>query len=851
MGIPGFYKQWLLTNTHNVIESRTPKFVSSLSFDLNAVFHDAFNKIFNIENPTFQSISKLSLEQLEIEFFEQVRNIILNVVKLVNPEYCLILAVDGVVPVAKLQQQKRRRERSAKERSITNPFDRNNITPGTNFMIRLDNYISKFIVSNRNLLPPKVIYSSHLVPNEGEQKIMEYFRRGDIIDENNPRGDHVIYGLDADLIMLSLLSPIDNIYLLRESTNEIININNFRKYLKQRLRSDSAVNDFVVMMFLIGNDFLPNIPSLTRISESINVLLDVYSSGKYKLTNKDEINWEGMKEFITEVQKLEVERLKTLASQNLKGYLSTILHKSFKEQEFNFNIFRTLWYQNELNPKGSKEIINAVSEIINQDKEPKIQNLYEVNQDKIYDMVISYIQMISWTYLYYYKGTDFINYELFYHYYHAPTLLDLKYVIDNIQTSQIVGYKTFRREFNVLHQLVSVMPVKSKNLIPLELQTLFNYDSPIRDMFPNNFIIEQGERDYEGLPIIPFIDIDRVIDAVASVSIDEERAKIWSSTDHKIFIDNSRIKPFRMSRARPEYKQIEIPSRSRTFQYQPKMIPSRESTYKTTQRFKQPYRLERAPSRTFREQERFYRVKPVHYEVVKPKISIRPKGVPVKPQSVSQTSGKQISELKGTTKESEQLYRFKPKHEIVKPKISGVPKFSIPVRSERDVSQISGEQISEAPELKDIKESEQTKIKEQTEKSYRPKPIHEIAKLTEPEKVPEFIFSIPPFDTPIILGPGGVMISKPQSGDISQTSGEQQIPEASKLKDIKESEQPKLGFEFKPPEIEKSQPTESTQKLFTFGLKTSDVTASPKSSRRRRIQTAKTRSSLEEKLESL
>ena len=59
----------------------------------------------------------------------------------------------------------------------------------------------------------EVVFSSHSVPGEGEHKILSYIKKNcnDTNDTNI-----VVYGLDADLIMLSLVSNINNVYLMRE-----------------------------------------------------------------------------------------------------------------------------------------------------------------------------------------------------------------------------------------------------------------------------------------------------------------------------------------------------------------------------------------------------------------------------------------------------------------------------------------------------------------------------------------------------------------------------------------------------------------------------------------------------------
>lgn len=568
MGIPRLYRDWFKKKASSAIISAVPQFVSSLSFDLNGVIHEARKEIFG-EDITDQRLrdAMLAKDELElaIEFEKKVGEIILRLVEALSPQDCLILAVDGPAPAAKQQQQRGRRERAASSKAQTEIFDRNAITPGTEVMMRLDRALTIFIGKYRNRLPPKVIYSSHLVPGEGEHKIMDYYRRGEATDGLAAKegGVHVLYGLDADLIMLSLLAPIDNIILSRETIEEVIDIDQLKRYLKERMKTETAINDFVVMMFLMGNDFLPHAPSLERMSDSIETLIDTYAAGTYQLTVDNEINWTDMKLFLQQVAALEKDFLVNLASKETE-YPSRFLKAAMSGKTFNHDKFRAVWYQNALGPKGKPEFLAILKEIIDAE-------ISEVTPNRIEDMAIDYIRTMAWVYLYYIQGHDAINQEWAYLYYHAPMLADLSEVMNVVSDGSeegivIAGYEKFEGgiEFTALHQLVSVLPKNSIDLLPVELQPLFKDNSILRDYFPKNFI---NELDGKGIPkqmgvaitynrrggkrqgpkslfkpkppeptsIIPLIDRQRIIEAVASVSFSIERVSKWLPANEEIY----------------------------------------------------------------------------------------------------------------------------------------------------------------------------------------------------------------------------------------------------------------------------------------------------------------------------
>lgn len=166
---------------------------------------------------------------------EMIRKIFMYLDKLfhiVKPQKLVFMAIDGVAPRGKMNQQRARRFKTAKEAAsraaeavdegpqTQEPFDSNCITPGTPFMERLASHLKFFIRHKMSedtvWQKPRIVFSGHDVPGEGEHKIMEYLRWAQKSPDYEANTRHCLYGLDADLIMLALVTHEPHFCLLRE-----------------------------------------------------------------------------------------------------------------------------------------------------------------------------------------------------------------------------------------------------------------------------------------------------------------------------------------------------------------------------------------------------------------------------------------------------------------------------------------------------------------------------------------------------------------------------------------------------------------------------------------------------------
>ena len=181
-----------------------------------------------------------------------------------------------------------------------------------NLSHELDLFIRKQMSENKLWKDLRVIYSDHLAPGEGEHKIMHYIRNMKMQEDYNANTRHCLYGLDADLIILSLLSHEPHFALLREevifgleqqqrhirenrkilkrkTVFQLFHVSVLRKYLNLEFESlskqgilkfdydlEKIIDDFVFLCMFVGCDFLPHMPTIDIATGGMQTLFDCY-----------------------------------------------------------------------------------------------------------------------------------------------------------------------------------------------------------------------------------------------------------------------------------------------------------------------------------------------------------------------------------------------------------------------------------------------------------------------------------------------------------------------------------------------------------------------------------------------
>jgi 5'-3' exoribonuclease 1 len=374
-----------------------------------------------------------------------------NLFKYVKPQNKLVLAIDGVAPRAKRNQQRARRFRAATERdeqirafieaegripTAADAFDSSCITPGTAFMHRLSIAFRSWIEYKRKTdnfwrqSPATIVFSGADVPGEGEHKIMDLIR-SDRLASSDSKQDlvHCMYGQDADLIMLSLVTH-ERFLLLREkmvygkksknvsvadaptsskplrpgfraSGFEILDISSVRTMLESYFESvkgyfnvsepvmrkvrnkgskakdknapnsvffekvksayvhpgwlekvpaserggskvadivfdfERIVDDFILLSFLVGNDFIPSIPHFDIADGSMEMIMDTYHNLLPTLGG-----------YVTDKGSIHLNRLELIFAELARREPLYFQHRAIHEEipEFETETYKTYYY---------------------------------------------------------------------------------------------------------------------------------------------------------------------------------------------------------------------------------------------------------------------------------------------------------------------------------------------------------------------------------------------------------------------------------------------------------------------------------------------------------------------------
>lgn len=508
MGIPYYFYSLTQKYQNILVTSDTILKIDNelLCLDFNGIIHTVIQNL--IKDNIFD----------ETKYIHAIWEKVYTYVSLFKPQN-LLICIDGVAPLAKMSQQRKRRYLNIMKNKIDNHnsnWDTNAITTGTNFMNKLNTYIKTKVKYNTSDV--SIVFSGCDENGEGEHKIFSKLALYNIDNKNI-----LIHGLDADLIILSLMSHKHNIYLVRENMQgqyTYLNINELRSAIIKELvlvwnlnhaiyedlfseDSRNLIESYCVMCSILGNDFLPHLCTVNIKTDGIEKLLKSTKSSIINhgmLISEGLINHECLSNILIELAKSEDSDMHS----ECEKYIKKTIHS---QTEYPSDLYAV---------KHKDPLLHLIYNNPTKWRHEYYRSLFGTNITHC-SLVVSqacenYLKGIYWTYAYY-KKYD-IDHYWYYPYTFPPTIKDIaNYCIAN-KRPEILKVGDY---VSCYIQLLIVLPKTSKHLLNDRYKKYMddiNYG--LYHMYPDKYIIQTFLKTHlwECNPVLPTINIKYILNLV-------------------------------------------------------------------------------------------------------------------------------------------------------------------------------------------------------------------------------------------------------------------------------------------------------------------------------------------------
>jgi 5'-3' exoribonuclease 2 len=310
------------------------------------------------------------------------------------------------------------------------------------------------------------------------------------------------------------------------------------------LKGNNFVSDFIFSCFLLGNDFVPNIVSLSlrtqnnKIENGLDILFEKYGD-VFKVINeeKDEfiflvnndcsINYLFFNNFCKELALLERSFLK-----QINDYKRHFRQPPAEANDFEIAIYR----QENLMFKIDDPVMLGKDE---DDKKRYYKHYYnieieeETGKEFINKMVNDYIYGLFWISNYYMK--DCIDWTWCFPNHHGLFMSDLYESISKMKEEEfnklfVKGESNNYNKIKPFEQLMMVLPIQLAYLLPESLKNIMRTDDVIRKFGPKIFEQDMLYKTqlWQAIPMIDMIPLEHIQGLVAGVTLkveDEKRNK--------------------------------------------------------------------------------------------------------------------------------------------------------------------------------------------------------------------------------------------------------------------------------------------------------------------------------------
>jgi len=337
-----------------------------------------------------------------------------------------------------------------------------------------------------------------------------------------------------------------------EQTFFLLHLSLMRDYLDlefQQLKSsltfpynlECIIDDWVLMGFLVGNDFIPHLPDLHINKGALPILYKTYidvlpTLGGY-INEGGSLHLGRFQKYMEKLSSFDLEQFKEISADlryletktGRKGGGST--RHSYKNEEPPKNKELAALIASTEEDLGTLELSeddddSDYTDINTEDEDEDTTTLIEFRNHKKnyyrekleYDQVTpevlrsqgeGYIRAIQWNLNYYYNGC--CSWSWFYPHHYSPYISDIKN-FSNLQLEYDMA-----TPFLPFQQLLAVLPVASKKLLPEAYHELMeSEESPIKSFYPSEFKTDLNgkKQDWEAVVLIPFIDQESLLGAM-------------------------------------------------------------------------------------------------------------------------------------------------------------------------------------------------------------------------------------------------------------------------------------------------------------------------------------------------
>uniref|UniRef100_K3W9G5 Uncharacterized protein n=1 Tax=Globisporangium ultimum (strain ATCC 200006 / CBS 805.95 / DAOM BR144) TaxID=431595 RepID=K3W9G5_GLOUD len=371
---------------------------------------------------------------------------------------------------------------------------------------------------------------------------------------------------------------------IEEQQWQLVHLSLFREYLMMEMRvvqpldGERMLDDFILLTFLLGNDFIPHSPTLEISEDAIPLLMQVYRGllekhqGQYLTENGKLINIGLLQELFEVIGSQEEEILSNRAIEESKKrhhrggrHERPVVKTHDVDEKLVQNAISALngdsdddedrvppLIEDEDEDEDEEEQEKALLKALDGEFETKLALEVEEEEHKLFaalsgsesfqdtkwayyerkfnlvrgdgnannkgldEIKKHYVEALMWCLAYYFQGPP--SWSWFYPYHYAPMVSDLTNISEIAASIKFNNDPETDGPLLPFEQLMSNLPASSSHLVPEPYRFLMVSPlSPIKHFYPENFEIDmEGKRNaWEGVNILPFIDVALLKQAIA------------------------------------------------------------------------------------------------------------------------------------------------------------------------------------------------------------------------------------------------------------------------------------------------------------------------------------------------